>query len=139
MAEDNDEITQLLEEWQEGSSEALEELLPLVHRELRTLAARYLRKERTGHTLQPTALVHEAWFKLVDQRNRDWQNKSHFLAIAARLMRQVLVEHARSAKREKRGGAAARVTLNSTRPAASSSATTRSIRFFSCRTLPGHS
>ena len=85
------EVTLLLASWAKGNQEALNELTPLVYKELRQLAASYLRKERQGHTLQPTALVHEAYLRLVDQSGPNWQNRSHFYGVAARLMRQILV------------------------------------------------
>jgi RNA polymerase sigma factor (TIGR02999 family) len=97
-------ITGLLAEWAKGNQQALEELTPLVYKELRQLAAGYLRKERLGHTLQPTALVHEAYLRLVDITERDWQNRAHFFGVAARLMRQILVDHARRRQAAKRGG-----------------------------------
>ena len=105
------QVTQLLERVRAGSEDGLEELLPLLYDELRRMAAGQLRKERVDHTLQPTALVHEAWFKLVDQRNRDWQNRAHFLAIAATAMRRILVHHAEAVGAQKRGGDRDRVTL----------------------------
>src|ERR1700747_2863410 len=89
------EVTLLLAEWAKGNQKALDELTPLVYRELRQLAASYLRRERSGHTLQPTALVHEAYLRLADQNSPNCQNRSHFYGVAARLMRQVLVDHAR--------------------------------------------
>jgi RNA polymerase sigma-70 factor, ECF subfamily len=98
------EVTLLLARWAKGNQEALNELTPLVYRELRQLAASYLRKERRGHTLQPTALVHEAYLRLVDQSNANWQNRSHFYGVAARLMRQILVDHARRKQAGKRAG-----------------------------------
>jgi RNA polymerase sigma factor (TIGR02999 family) len=98
------EVTLLLASWAKGNQEALNELTPLVYKELRQLAASYLRKERQGHTLQPTALVHEAYLRLVDQTNPDWQNRSHFYGVAARLMRQILVDHARRKQAGKRAG-----------------------------------
>ena len=101
---DTDEVTLLLAQWAKGSQEALDELTPYVYRELRQLAASYLRKERVGHTLQPTALVHEAYLRLVDQTNPNWQNRSHFYGVAARLMRQILVDHARRKRARKRAG-----------------------------------
>ena len=85
------EVTLLLARWAKGNQEALNELTPLVYKELRQLAASYLRKERQDHTLQPTALVHEAYLRLVDQSGPNWQNRSHFYGVAARLMRQILV------------------------------------------------
>jgi RNA polymerase sigma-70 factor, ECF subfamily len=98
------EVSRLLAEWAKGDSGALEELTPLVYRELRQLAASYLRRERVGHTLQPTALVHEAYLRLVDQTHPNWQNRSHFYGVAARLMRQILVDHARRKQADKRAG-----------------------------------
>jgi RNA polymerase sigma factor (TIGR02999 family) len=100
----NHEVTRLLIEWANGNQQALDELTPLVYRELRQLAASCLRKEREGHTLQPTALVHEAYLRLVNIKNPDWQSRSHFFGIAARLMRQILVDHARSRHAGKRVG-----------------------------------
>jgi RNA polymerase sigma-70 factor (ECF subfamily) len=101
---DTHEVTLLLAEWAKGNQSALNELTPLVYRELRQLAASYLRKERQGHTLQPTALVHEAYLRLVDQTNPSWENRSHFFGVAARLMRQILVDHARRKHAGKRAG-----------------------------------
>jgi RNA polymerase sigma factor (TIGR02999 family) len=89
------DLTHLLARWANGDKRALEDLTPLVYKELRCLAASHLRRERKSHTLQPTALVHEAYLRLVDQSNPRWENRSHFYGIAARLMRQILVEHAR--------------------------------------------
>ena len=97
-------ITQLLIDWGEGDQAALERLMPLVYSELRRLAGNYLRRERAEHTLQPTALVNEAYLKLVDQRNARWQNRAHFFGIAAQLMRRILVDHARQRQAVKRGG-----------------------------------
>jgi RNA polymerase sigma-70 factor, ECF subfamily len=101
---DTHDITLLLTEWAEGNHHALNELTPLVYRELRQLAASYMKRERPGHTLQPTALVHEAYLRLVDQTNPNLQNRSHFYGVAARLMRQILVDHARRKQAAKRGG-----------------------------------
>ena len=98
------EVTQLLVEWQNGSQQALDQLMPLVYGELRAIAGRYLSRERADHTLQSTSLVHEAYFKLIDQRRVHWQNRAHFLGIAAQMMRRILVDHARTAHRLKRGG-----------------------------------
>ena len=98
-------ITQLLIDWGKGDQAALEQLMPLVYSELRRLASNYLRRERGEHTLQPTALVNEAYLKLVDQRNPKWQNRAHFFGIAAQLMRRILVDHARQHQAVKRGGA----------------------------------
>ncbi|HEY3026357.1 MAG TPA: sigma-70 family RNA polymerase sigma factor [Pyrinomonadaceae bacterium] len=98
-------ISQLLVKWSDGDEAALEDLMPLVYNELRRLANNYLRRERPGHTLQPTALVNEAYLKLVDQKNTRWQNRAQFYGIAAQLMRRILVDHARLRHAEKRGGA----------------------------------
>jgi len=98
-------ISQLLVKWGDGDEAALEDLMPLVYNELRRLANNYLRRERPGHTLQPTALVNEAYLKLVDQKNTRWQNRAQFYGIAAQLMRRILVDHARLRHAEKRGGA----------------------------------
>jgi|SRR5215467_1058637 len=98
------EVTRLLAEWAQGNQEALSDLTPLVYKELRQLAASYLRRERHGHTLQPTALVHEAYLRLVEQNKPNWENRSHFYGIAARLMRQILVDHARRKDAGKRAG-----------------------------------
>src|ERR1700687_5791385 len=101
---DTHEVTLLLAEWAKGNKNALDDLTPLVYRELRQLAGRYLRKERQGHSLQPTALVHEAYLRLVDQSNPTWLSRSHFFGVAARLMRQILVDHARRKHAGKRAG-----------------------------------
>jgi RNA polymerase sigma factor (TIGR02999 family) len=106
-----DAVTQLLEQLSAGKPQAIEELLPLIYTELRRQAARCLRRERRGHTLQPTALVHEAYMKLMEQRDVQWQNRSHFLGIAAQAMRRILIDHARTRGRNKRGGALAKVEL----------------------------
>lgn len=98
-------ITQMLRAWGDGSREALDELFPHVYNELRRQAARSLRHERPNHSLQTTALVHEAYLKLVDQRNVDWQSRSHFFAVAAQAMRRILIDYAKSRNRAKRGGA----------------------------------
>src|SRR5438876_4227069 len=97
-------ISQLLVKWGDGDEAALEDLMPLVYNELRRLANNYLRRERPGHTLQPTALVNEAYLKLVDQKNTRWQNRAQFYGIAAQLMRRILVDHARHHQADKRGG-----------------------------------
>jgi RNA polymerase sigma factor (TIGR02999 family) len=96
------EVTRLLREWRNGNERAVAELMPLVYGELRQLAAAYLRGEREGHTLQPTALVHEAYLRLVGQSSPDWQSRSHFYGVAARVMRQILVDHARRKQSKKR-------------------------------------
>lgn len=112
MAQTSQNVTQLLIGWSNGDREALDALLPVVYEELRKQAARYLRHERVGHTLQTTALIHEAYLKLVDQKNVHWQNRAHFFGIAAQLMRRILVDHARAKKRTKRGGSDIRVSFN---------------------------
>jgi RNA polymerase sigma-70 factor (ECF subfamily) len=95
-------VTELLAQWANGDEQALNQLTPIVYKELRKVAAAYLRKEPQGHTLQPTALVHEAYLRLVDQKKPDFQNRSHFYGVAARLMRQILVDHARRRHAAKR-------------------------------------
>ncbi len=105
------DVTRLLGECREGGKDALDRVLPLVYEELRTLAERSLRRESPGHTLQATALVNEAWLRLVDQREQNWENRSHFLAIAATAMRRILVNHARDRRALKRGGDRQRETL----------------------------
>ena len=111
MAQSSNQITQLLAQWSRGDLEAREALMPLVYNELRRLAGSYLRKERSDHTLQPTALVNEAYLRLVEQKNVHWKDKGHFFAITAQLMRRILVDHARSHLAEKRGSGAAKVPL----------------------------
>ncbi|MGH9838705.1 MAG: sigma-70 family RNA polymerase sigma factor [Blastocatellia bacterium] len=97
-------VTRILQDWSRGDRGALEELLSLVYDELRRLADHYLRRERPGHTLQATALVHEAFLRLIDQEQVNWQNRAHFFGAAANLMRQILIQHARAKHAEKRGG-----------------------------------
>ena len=106
------EVTTLLIRWGNGDALALDKLLPLVYEELRVMARQHLRKEHPGQTLQTTDLVHEAYLKLVNQRRVHWQNRAHFYAIAAQLMRRILVDRARKRKRGKHGGGAARVSLS---------------------------
>ena len=98
------EITLWLHQWSEGEENALEALMPIVYAELHRQATNYLRRERIGHTLQATALINEAYLKLIDQREVNWQNRAHFFGIAAQAMRRILVDHARSRHRDKRGG-----------------------------------
>lgn len=105
-------VTQLLQQLTVGEAQAYEALLPVVYAELRRQAARYLRRERANHTLQATALVHEAFIRLIDQRDVRWQNRAHFFGIAAQVMRRVLVDHARKHGRLKRGGPAAHLTID---------------------------
>lgn len=108
------EITQLLAAWREGNQAALDELYPLVYDELHRLARRYMSRERKGHTLQTTALINEAYVRLVDQRNVQWANRSHFFAISAQIMRRILIDHARRHAYAKRGGGARQVSLDET-------------------------
>ena len=105
------EVTHLLLAWRQGEKEALGRLIPLVYEELRRLAHSYMRNERKGHTLQTTALVNEAYLRLVDCSKVNWQNRSHFLAICAQMMRRILVDYARSHRSQKRGGSAERISL----------------------------
>jgi len=105
------DVTQLLADLQDGAPGAAEALLPVVYDELRRIAAAYMRRERPNHTLQATALVHEAYIQLVGQTRVDWRNRSHFFGVAAQLMRRILVEHARSHNALKRGGAASKIAL----------------------------
>lgn len=105
-------VTELLVRWRGGDREALEQLMPLVYEELRRLAHRYLSRERTDHTLQSTALVHEAYLRLAGQNPPQWQNRAHFFGIAAHIMRQILVEYARGRSAAKRGGNALTLTLD---------------------------
>jgi len=107
-----DDITALLVAWGRGDEAALQQLIPLVHRELHQIARRCLQGERPGHTLQPTALVHEAYLRLIDVRRVSWKNRTHFLAMSARLMRRVLVDFARSRQYQKRGGGVMNVSLD---------------------------
>ena len=104
-------VTEMLRDWRNGDQEALEKLIPVVYDELRRQAANYLRRERPGHTLQTTALIHEAYLRLINQQNIEWQNRAHFYAIAARLMREILVDHARKRQASKRGGSDIKVPL----------------------------
>jgi len=108
------EITQLLAEWSDGNQAALDDLYPLVYDELHRLARRYMSRERKGHTLQTTALINEAYVRMVDQRNVRWANRSHFFAISAQIMRRILIDHARRQAYAKRGGGARQVSLEET-------------------------
>lgn len=112
MPGSSSEVTQLLVRWRSGDREALDSLLPLVYDELRLIARHYLQRERAGHTLQSTALVNEAYVRLVAQDFPEWQNRAHFFAVAAQLMRQILVDYARSHRSSKRGGQFYKVTLS---------------------------
>ena len=106
------EITQLLIAWKGGDQAALEALSPLINQELHRLAKHYMAGERQGHVLQPTALVNEAWLRLIDWQNVEWQNRAHFFGLAAQIMRRILVDYARARRREKRGGDALHVSLS---------------------------
>lgn len=101
-----------LRDWQTGDSSALDSITPVIYAELRKIAARSLKRERPNHTLQPTELAHEAFIKLIDVSDIDWQGRAHFFAVASRIVRQVLVDHARAKSSEKRGGGAERVELS---------------------------
>jgi RNA polymerase sigma factor (TIGR02999 family) len=106
------DVTKLLVDWSNGDQAALDKLLPLVNAELRQLARRYMRRENPGRTLQTSALVNEAYLRLIDQKHVQWQNRAHFFGIAARLMRRILIDHARSHQYAKRGGGALKVSLD---------------------------
>jgi len=112
MAAAPEEVSQLLVEWRNGDQEALDRLMPLVYDELRRIAGRYMNRERSEHTLQTTALVNEAYLRLVDQKNVDWQNRAHFFAVAASVMRHLLVDHARARGRIRRGADPQQVSLD---------------------------
>jgi RNA polymerase sigma-70 factor (ECF subfamily) len=112
MIPQSQDVTQLLADWSNGDQAALDKLLPLVNNELRQLARRYMRRENPGHTLQTSALVNEAYLRLIDQKSVRWQNRAHFFGIAAQLMRRILIDHARSHHYAKRGGGALRVSLD---------------------------
>jgi RNA polymerase sigma factor (TIGR02999 family) len=119
---EENEVTQLLLDWSHGDDEAFEELVPLVIGELRQRAEAYLRRERSDHTLQPTALVNEVYLQLVDQNRIEWRNRTHFFAVAARMMRHLLVDHARARAAEKRGGNVEIVPLEEARAGSESRA-----------------
>ena len=106
------DITQLLIELTGGREDVVDQILPVVYDELRRLAGSYLRRERSDHTLQPTALVHEAYMKLIDQKQVRWQNRAHFFGIAAQVMRRILMDHARKHKADKRGGSAEKLPID---------------------------
>lgn len=112
MTSPSHEVTQLLVAWSSGDSAALDRLVPLVYDELHRLAQSYLQRERAGHSLQTTALIHEAYLRLIDARDIQWQNRAHFFGVAARVMRQILVAFARERGFQKRGGGAQRVSLD---------------------------
>jgi RNA polymerase sigma factor (TIGR02999 family) len=106
------DVTQLLVHWGKGDKQALDRLMPLVYDELHRMASRYLRRERQEHTLQATALINEAYLRIVDQNRVNWQNRAHFFGVAAQMMRRILVDHARSHLYAKRGGGAQKLTLD---------------------------
>ncbi len=108
----SEDITRLLQEWSDGDQTALTKLMPLVYDELRRLAHRYMAQERSDHTLQTTALVHEAYLRLVGQKDVQWQNRAHFFAVSAQLMRRILVDHARTQHAAKRGGGGLKLSLD---------------------------
>lgn len=108
------QVTQLLAEWRDGDSSALERLIPLVQPELHRLAGHYMRREREGHTLQTTALINEAYLRLIDKTHPQWSDSAHFFAVAGQLMRRVMVDHARQRQAAKRGAGAVQVTLDET-------------------------
>jgi RNA polymerase sigma-70 factor, ECF subfamily len=112
MIPGSQDVSQLLADWSNGDQAALDKLLPLVNTELRQLARRYMRRENPGHTLQTSALLNEAYLRLIDQKTVRWQNRAHFFGIAAQLMRRILIDHARSHHYAKRGGGALRVSLD---------------------------
>jgi RNA polymerase sigma-70 factor, ECF subfamily len=112
------EITQLLEDWSNGNQAALDKLYPLVYDELRRMARRYMNRERKDHTLQTTALINEAYLRLVEQRHVHWQNRAHFFAISAQIMRRILIDHARRYNYAKRGAGAQKISLDETAVAA---------------------
>ena len=112
MGEPARDVTQLLEQWAGGNSSALDALMPVVYGELRKIADGYLRRERTGHTLQPTALVHEAWLRLVKTDDPSFAHRREFFALAAQMMRRILVDHARAVNADKRGGGAVKTSLD---------------------------
>src|SRR5205823_14318007 len=111
-------VTQLLMSWRDGDEGALNQMLPLVYRELRRIALNHLRRERSDHTLQPTALVHEAYLRLVDQTRVNWKNSAQFFGLASSMMRRILVNHARNRQAAKRGGGAIKVPLDEARGSA---------------------
>lgn len=115
IAENSQEISRILREWSDGEDDATDKLMPLVYDELRRQAARFMRRERDGHSMQTTGLVHEAYIKLVDQRSVNWQNRAHFYGIAAQAMKRILVDHAKARHREKRGGVAEDLPIDEAR------------------------
>ena len=120
MGGDTTAVTRLLQRWQGGDQSALEAITPMIYRELRRIAASHLRRERSGHTLQPTDLLHEAFLRLIKQHDQSWKNRAHFFGVAANLMRQILVDHARAKACQKRGGGMEKVGLDEAVSAAAS-------------------
>jgi RNA polymerase sigma factor (TIGR02999 family) len=114
MTGQSDELTQLLNSWSNGDDQALDKLIPLVYAELRKLARRHMGRENPDHTLQTSALINEAYLKLIDQQSVQWQNRAHFFAVAAQVMRHILIDHARAQRFAKRGAGAAKVSLDET-------------------------
>jgi RNA polymerase sigma factor (TIGR02999 family) len=114
MAALPNQITELLLSWSNGDKEALDQLIPLVSSELRRMARRYMAKERSGHTLQTSALINEAYLRLVNQQNVEWKDRAHFFAVAAQIMRHILIDHARRYQYEKRGAGAQKIALDDT-------------------------
>jgi RNA polymerase sigma-70 factor (ECF subfamily) len=112
MTSPSQEISQLLRAWSEGDRTALDKLLPLVYDELRRMARRHMDRQQAGHTLQTTALIHEAYLKLIDQKEAHWRNRAHFFGVAAKAMRSILVDYARASHAAKRGGEAVLVSLD---------------------------
>ena len=119
-ADHKGDVTELLAQWAQGNRQALDSLMPIVYAELRNIAGGYLRQQRSGHTLQPTALVNEAWLRLVRQEHPSFENRKRFFGLAAQMMRQILVDYARGACADKRGGGGARITLKDSMAAGSS-------------------
>lgn len=120
VGEARQDVTRLLADWSQGDQGALNELMPLVYQELHRLASIYLRRERPDHTLQSTALVHEAFLRLVDQTRVEWRNRAHFFGVAAQMIRRILVDYARTRRRRKRGGDACKLSLDEAIAAAES-------------------
>lgn len=112
VASSSPDITRLLVQWSEGDAEALERLVPLVYGELKRIASNQLRRERPEHTMAPTALVHELYLRLIDQRGATWENRIHFFSLAAQLMRRILVDYARARNADKRGGSVTRISID---------------------------
>jgi RNA polymerase sigma factor (TIGR02999 family) len=123
----SEQVTSLLLRWRSGDKAALDALMPLVYSELRRLAHHYLQQERTDHTLQSTALVHEAYARLIGQSLPEWQNRAHFFGVAAQIMRQILVDYARQRRAVKRGGELCKLTLENASPSGLKSTLSRSM------------